>query len=159
MLQTPEVIFYNASKLFRESSASDAEQQEHVRSWALRFRLIAVEYAVFGPAFMCLTSAKLFALKRMIDFLKIQYSDEVNRRIEAVERTLLAVLVVATLLLTSCGCACSYFASQIAWLDLRTARLQGMRAQRQEAFQQFQFIQSICFFVEVAVLVRSSERL
>lgn len=152
VLQVPEQLFFNNSVLI-DKSASEAEQRPHQAAWGLRFRLIAAEYALFGPVLMILTAAKLIALKRMIDFFRRQYSPAANRRIVLGERSALAVAAAATLLICCCGFACTYYASQIAALDIKTANVLGMRPQREKLFQDFQFVQSFLVLVEVAVLV------
>jgi hypothetical protein len=152
-MQVPEQLFFNNSK-FLDRSASEAEQQTHADAWGLRFRLKAVEYALFGPSFILLTTAKLIALKRMVDFFRLRFSTATNRRILVAERVGLAV-AAAVALLICCGCsACVYYASQVAWLDFKTARALQMIPQRQAAVATFQVAQSVVAYVEVAVLVR-----
>lgn len=153
VLQVPQQLYFNNTVLM-DKSASEVEQQSHQAAWGTRFRLIAAEYALFGPVFVILTAAKLIALKRMIDFFRRQFSSAANRRIALGERAALAVAACASLLISCCGFACTYYASRIAWLDIKTAGALNMRTQRQELFEHLQRLQSLLYFVEVIVLVR-----
>jgi hypothetical protein len=153
VLQVPEQLFFNNTVLV-DKFAVEAEQRLHQAAWGLRFRLIAAEYALLGPVFMVLTLAKLIALKRLINFFRRQFTPAVDRGIALCGRVAVAVFVAATVLICCCGFACTYYASQIAWLDIKTAGVLGMRTQRQKLFEDLQRVQSILFFVEVVVLVR-----
>jgi hypothetical protein len=66
----------------------------------------------------------------------------------------MALVVAAALLMVCCGFACSYFASQIAMLDLESIVGIEMGIRAVNLMQSFRFIRPVLYFVEVSVLVR-----
>jgi hypothetical protein len=89
--------------LVANATFTDSESR---RVNALAWRWFGAQHALLGPAFLFLTIAKLFVLKRLVDFFLPKLAAQSQRRVAVCERVTLAAVAAAAVLIACCSFAC-----------------------------------------------------
>ena len=151
----------NAAMLANATFADSESRRVNALAW----RWFGAQHALLGPTFLFLTIAKLFVLKRLVDFFLPKLAAQSQRRVAVCERVTAAAVAAATVVITCCGFACCYYATRIAAQDIKYADAfdagdlpslrPGILAERKTMFEPLQLNQALLYSFQVSVLVRA----